>query len=77
MKQMLTFKSQEKDFLRDYHQSSNTATLFQVMKHDPEQGKMVDGELLNVIPNLLLVFGVFSNSLQFCYLNHHFPHRGG
>ena len=60
---MLTFKSQEKDFPRDNSHSSNTAIL------DLKQGEMVNGELLNVTPNLLLELGVFSNSLQFCDLN--------
>ena len=60
---MLTFTSQEKDFPREKGHSSNTAIL------DPKQGEMVNGELLNVTPNLLLELGVFSYSLQFCYLN--------
>lgn len=48
MKQMLIFKSQEKYFLRNYHHSSNTDTLFRAVKH----GKMVIGDLLNVTLSL-------------------------
>ena len=33
------FKSQEKYLSRDYHQNPNTNPLFQVVKHDLQEGK--------------------------------------
>lgn len=51
MKQMLIFESQEKCFPGDYNHSSNSDTLFQVVKHDLQHGKMVSGELLHFTLN--------------------------